>query len=157
MGEIIIRLNQAEKQIAAKIGMRRQITNRQQGTVNQKVHTKDSFEVDRDGFAGEMAFCKIFRLYPDFENRRANADAWHPKMKWVDVKTAPEEHHNLLVRQPKADYPADTYALIIGTWATGVFSYVGYATKEMVFREDNLVDPGFGVCHMIKKKDLIQP
>ena len=157
MGEIIIRLNQAEKEIAAKIGMRRQITNRQQGTVNQKVHTKDSFEVARDGFAGEMAFCKIFRLYPDFENTRANAAAWHPKMKWVDVKTAPEAHHNLLVRQPKADYPADTYALIIGTWETGGFSYVGYATKEMVFREDNLVDPGFGVCHMIKKKDLIQP
>tara|TARA_X000001382_G_scaffold95292_1_gene69749 strand:+ start:40 stop:513 length:474 start_codon:yes stop_codon:yes gene_type:complete len=157
MSEIIIRLNQSEKEIAAKIGMRRQITNRQKGTFNQKVHTKDSFEVDRDGFAGELAFCKIFRLYPDFENKRADADAYHPELKWVDVKTAPESHHNLLVRQPKADHPADTYALVIGKWETGVFSYVGYATKEMVFRNDNLVDPGFGVCHMIKRKDLILP
>ena len=157
MSEIIIRLNQAEKEICAKIALIRQVTNRQIGTVNQKVHEKDSLEVDREGFAGEMAFCKIFRLYPDFENKRADADAYHPKLKWVDVKTAPEQHHNLLVRQPKADHPADTYALVLGKWETGVFSYVGYATKEMVFRNDNLVDPGFGVCHMIKRKDLILP
>jgi|TARA_R100000458_G_C8236229_1_gene216528 hypothetical protein len=157
MSEVIIKLNQTEKEICAKVGMRRQLTNRALGTVNQKVHTKDSFEVDRDGFAGELAFCKIFKLYPDFGNTRADADVFHPELKWVDVKTAPEAHHNLLVRQPKADHPADTYALMLGKWETGVFSYVGYATKEMVFKDDNLVDPGFGICHMIKRKDLILP
>ena len=156
-GEIIVRLNQAEREIAAKIALIRQVTNRKLGTVNQKVHNKNSLEVDREGFAGELAFCKIYRLYPDFGNTRQDADAWHPKMKHVDVKTAPENHHNLLVRQEKYDHPADTYALVLGKWTTGVFSFVGYATSEMVFREDNLVDPGFGVCHMIRQKDLIPP
>ena len=156
MSEIIIRLNQAEKEIAAKMALIRQVTNRTQGTVNQKVHDKDSLEVDREGFAGELAFCKIFKLYPDFGNTRADADAYHPELKWVDVKTAPEQHHNLLVRQPKADHPADTYALMIGTWKIGTFSFMGYATREEVFRDDNLVDPGFGICHRVMQKDLRQ-
>ena len=51
-GEIIVRLNQAEKEIAAKIALIRQTTNRKLGTVNQKVHNKNSLEVDREGFAG---------------------------------------------------------------------------------------------------------
>ena len=156
-GEIILRLNQAEKEIAAKMALIRQVTNRRQGTVNQKVHDKDSLEVDREGFAGELAFCKIYRLYPDLGNTRQDADAWHPVMKHVDVKTAPEDHHNLLVRHTKYDHPADTYALMIGKWETGVFSFKGYATRDMVFRDENLVDPGFGVCHLIKQKDLLPP
>lgn len=101
-----------------------------------------AFDLELNGLAGELAYCQYFNCFPDLtgevKSGKAGTDLGdvRHKGKWIDVKTTKRPFGRLFVPCKKAQCPADAYALMIGEMPT--FEFMGYATKEDVFRDVNL-------------------
>ncbi len=117
--------------------------------VDQAV-TKDQSKII-DGFAGEIAFCKIHNCYLP---KSSESRPWDVMIggKTIDIKTTQIKRGLLLVKYATESNPADLYALIIGNGRR--FEYMGYATKKQMFAKSSLGDLGYGPVWMLEQSDL---
>lgn len=151
MTPIVVELTDHEQRIAKWIARERQASNERAGVVDRKVTPNYSaLGIHEIGFGGELAFCKLFNLYPDFEigPRRGSVDC-ERFGETIDVKT--RAGGDLLVLPRKATLAANVYALMIVDWPR--FQFVGFARGEDIFRTP-LVDLGYGPTHAIPQGDL---
>ena len=100
-------------------------------------------QYEHEGVCGELAYCKLFNLYPRIWDGLAAAesgndpgDIVHDGYR-IDVKTTSFEEGRLLVEPHKRHSPVDFYALMVGTGK--VFRLAGYAPVEDVFRPEHIV------------------
>jgi len=134
-----IKLNDQELDLARKIASLRYGSSREAGVHNAKIGGQSNFETDFMGFAGELAFCKLFNCYPDFAIVAGGADydCIVGGLR-VDVKTTKYRSGHLLSRADK-EYPnIDVFALIIGDALSGEFEFVGWETAKALRSEENL-------------------
>ena len=92
-----------------------------------------------DGLGAEIAFASKFNLFPDltYNPRKGGSDfTARNGRETIDVKTTKWEHGHLLVAPEKSADPSDLYVLMVGEFPS--YRYAGYATKEQVFKEENL-------------------
>src|ERR1051325_2057216 len=126
---IPVTLNEVEQALAKHIAKRRHESNRLHGVTNKKVGVQDNASTDLDGTGGELAFCKVANLYPDFEIVPGGgadlADARLPDGRRVDVKTTPYMTGNLLAREIHDEI--DIFVLVGGKFPSYVI--VGFATR----------------------------
>ena len=66
----VISLNQAERKLAHFVAKNRSGNNRHFNVTNLKISSEDAATVDLEGVCGEIAFCKLFNVYPDIETDR---------------------------------------------------------------------------------------
>jgi hypothetical protein len=156
-----ILLSLPEQKIARYFARERQRINRAAGIIDQQVSLQKAEDTELVGFAGELAFCKLFNLYPDFslEPRRGGHDCvWHGER--VDVKATDCLTGQLLGRPKKKHEPVDIYALMICYWcwndegSEALFTFPGYATRKELFADDRLTDLGRGPVYAIPQCDL---
>lgn len=95
---MIVELTEREYEIACKVGIRRYHAARAMGAENRKMSKTDSqYEVETNGMAAEMAFCKLIGARPDFSDTPQVADC-----EWmgytIDVKATKRMNGRLLWR-----------------------------------------------------------
>ena len=128
-------LTESEQIIATFVAEQRTANNRNAGTTNMRKSEMSDFEIDLQGFAGELAFCRMANVFPDLtvHNRSAskgedNGDCILEGLR-IDVKTSKKADAALWVPVRKIG-TADAYALMTGEFPT--FRLVGLAGVETV-------------------------
>jgi hypothetical protein len=111
-----VSLSYAERKLAHFLAKHRNGNNRHFNVVNLKVSPSSDATVDLEGMCGEIAFCKLFNVYPDMDVDRMPPhplyDCILPGDIRVDVKTTKYETGKLLVdaRKGKKTDGVDLYA-----------------------------------------------
>mgnify|MGYP003138676974 CR=1 FL=1 len=154
MEEIV--LNKQEHELAKYIGKGRQTTAENQRLINYNQCGKDDSWLHVNGACGELAFSKLFKIYPhsflDNFGTKSPYDVWIPEIGGIDVKTTENMRGYLSVEFHKKNYPADHYALMMGKYNR--FLYAGMITKEQLFCEENLKDVGNGPFYSVSHSVL---
>lgn len=152
-----ITLTDAEQLIVNYVAQCRLEANQQNGSHRAPLASgMIAFEVDQQGFGGEMAFCRAMNVFPDFTvtcrsaaKGQDNGDCRVQGLR-IDVKTSKKVTSSLWVKEHKKGC-ADAYALVVGTFPT--FTIIGLANHDMVFDDAFKVGDSFVVDQM----DLIKP
>ncbi len=99
---------------------------------------KTQLQLDIDAFGAELAFCKMFNLYPDLTTfaRKRGPDCYWSDGKKVDVKQSSFKDGDLIVSKHKKVEDADIYVLMYGVMPT--YTYKGWAWSHEVVRAMNL-------------------
>jgi|TARA_R110000765_G_scaffold394026_2_gene487478 hypothetical protein len=122
----VVELSEAERGICRAIAGARNQLNHEAGVEDQRVGTLfNDEEINLNGFGGEMAFCKLFNIFPDFtlELRGAETDmgdATLPSGHTVDVKTTVYPEGKLMAA-PSEKQNHDVYALMTGEFSSYTF------------------------------------
>ena len=153
-----VTLTEHEQRIARFLAKERYNVNRENNVQDAKKGEQSNEFVDLEGIAGEMAFCKIFNLYPDLEIKVTTQDTdagdcilnGHK----VDVKTTSYDTGRLICATWKND-DVDLYALMVGTFPN--YEFRGMATSSYLKQEKNKTDLGRGVVYALRQKDLQFP
>lgn len=146
-----VQLTEAEFLIAQWIAKQRQARNNAAGLVDAKYNgaqpndPQRGIEIHVMGFASEMAFCKMFNVYPDFctDPRHGSADCYRFG-ETIDVKATkarPGGREPLRVRMRKIEGPADLYALIVVDCPivkSSVYRFAGFARAADLLVEERL-------------------
>ena len=128
-------LTESEQLIAKFVAEQRTANNRNAGTVNMRKSEMSDFEIDLQGFGGELAFCRMANVFPDLTVHNRSASKGEDQGDCVfngqriDVKTSKKADAALWVPVRKIG-TADAYALMTGTFPT--FRLVGMADVETV-------------------------
>ena len=120
--------------------------------------SKSQIHLDYIGFIGEMAFAKMFDLYPNFTDKPD--DKWDYKLKdgrTVDVKTTEFEKgkkKRLLIKTYDAPrLTSDLFALVQIDLGKLEATLKGFATKEMILNAP-VLNFGYGPSFAIEMKAL---
>jgi len=128
-------LTDSEQLIARFVAKQRSGNNRNAGTVNMRKSEMSDFEIDLQGFGGELAFCRLANVFPDLTVHNRSASKGEDQGdcilngQRIDVKTSKKAEAALWVPVRKIG-TADAYALMTGTFPT--FKLVGMADVETV-------------------------
>ena len=163
METMYVRLTAAEQRIVRFIAKSRSQTNRQNGITDARVGPQSSEDLDIIGFGAEMAFCKMFNVYPDFsvQPRKGGADCLRFGNA-IDVKSTTYGKGKLLAVPNKELLAADVYALMIVEWAykddesEALFRFAGFAKASELLAENRLTDLGHGPTYAINQDELAQ-
>ena len=153
---MLIVLSDLEMKVATYIGKQRNANDIEAGLVQNKRSSDTGDEINIQGFAAELAFCRHFNLFPDYavEFHGQIEDCVLQDGRTVDVKQTKYESGRLIVPIEKEQKKCDIYYLVTGTMPN--FWLRGYATKEEVFRDESIDDLGYGPSYMIEQKNLHQ-
>jgi len=153
-----VQLNAPELTFAKWVGRERQKAAERRGYNNQNQCGKNDMQIHIDGACGELAFAKIFKLYPasvfDTPGELAPFDCWFPEVGGIDVKTTPNKCGRLNIEYRKVNNPADVYALMCGE--NGRFMYAGMIRGNEALTDKYLTDVGNGAFFAIPQNDLYE-
>jgi len=151
-----ITLNNQEIKLGTWVGNCRQKTAEKRNLKNLNKSGYNDHYIHINGALGELAFAKLFATYPhsvlDEMGSRCIYDVWINDLGGVDVKTTSNLKGSLNVEFHKRDYPADYYALMLGS--NNSFYFAGIISKEKLFIEDNLKNVGNGDFYSINSESL---
>jgi len=148
-----ITLNEAEQRLTEYVSKKRIAyhQHREQTVADKYEHWKvTQEETDREGFGGEIAYCKLVNLYPDLDTNLSTPDydCISCNGEKIDVKTTKYRNGHLIVPVNKITHPADKYVLVTGEFP--VYNIVGQCGAERLFMEENIRDfgkgPGYTLC-----------
>jgi hypothetical protein len=115
------------------------------------VHRVSDFEKRRDGFAAELAFCKLFNVYRDFGTQYTGYDVViGDEMKTVDVKQTSYNDGKLTADIRGKIF--DLYVLMVGQFPR--FVYRGSILREMLFRPENIETIGGKQIYAVEQDHL---
>ena len=157
--ERLVSLNKWERIICEIMGPRRKLDSDLQKRKSQRtMGSKSQIHLDYIGFIGEMAFAKMFDLYPNFTDKPD--DKWDYKLKdgrTVDVKTTEFEKgkkKRLLIKTYDAPrLTSDLFALVQIDLGKLEATLKGFATKEMILNAP-VLNFGYGPSFAIEMKAL---
>ena len=148
-----VTLNEAEQRLTEYIAKKRIAyhQHREQTVADKYEHWKvTQEETDREGFGGEIAYCKLVNLYPDLDTNLSTPDydCISCNGEKIDVKTTKYRDGHLIVPVNKITHPADKYVLVTGEFP--VYNIIGECGAERLFMEENIRDfgkgPGYTLC-----------
>ena len=149
---IKIKLEPDEIAVCNLIGRNRALIARSSGVKDVKMGNQDGAEADVLGFMGEYAFAKHFNVFPDLGlvPRSGSADGILKGYKY-DIKTTTYKNGRLLSTIKDND-DVDMYVLAI---VEEPFVFVaGYALKDELRKESNLIDLGHGKGYGLNQEQL---
>ena len=152
------KFNVQEMKVATWVGKCRQKAAEEFGYSNQNQCGRDDTRLHIDGAAGELAFAKMFKLYPasvfDDFGSLAPYDVWFPELGGVDVKTTGNRSGRLNIEYGKTKNPADIYALVIGR--DDEFEFAGMIAGIDALNQRYLTDIGNGPFFAVPQPDLVE-
>jgi hypothetical protein len=154
---MMVTLNAAEQKLAKFLAQSRYQNARKREIKDAKMGEQTNWETDLEGVAAEIAFCKLFNVYPDMEtdlppDKLPDADAYTFAMGAVDVKATKRPNGRLLARKNKATKNIDTFVLMIGVFPE--YQFVGSASADKLLQDSTLRDLGRGEGHCLDQNDL---
>ena len=148
-----ITLSESEIRIATWLAKMRTDSNREAKVYDHKIGPQDGEYTDLEGMLGEMAFCKLFNVYPDLSIKpQGHSYDCNIGGLRIDVKTT--RHHNgkLLASTTKSVHDCDYYVLMVG--AGGTYELIGYANSKSLIDEKNVIDLGHGPTYGLEQQAL---
>lgn len=155
--DIPIVLSTEEMRIAKTFGAERQRRNDAASVRDGRRHdAMTSVDVHVMGLAGEIAFCKLTNVYPDFttEPRRGTPDCQYFGQT-VDIKTSKSPNANLVVPVRSRALATNWYALMVVAWPSHCFRFCGLAHVVDIERPDRLTDLGKGPVYLVPRGELL--
>ena len=148
-----ITLSEVEQAIARHIGKLRQKANRAKGVQNNRIGPQSDDDTDVEGFAAELASCKLFNVYPDFsiEPRSGGKDFEHMGVRF-DTKETSYPFGQLLATMGKRVGDVDVYVLMIGKLPT--YRFAGCAKASELLLPERITDLGHGDTYALPQSDL---
>ena len=162
-----ISLNMAEQKLAVYLAKRRYGVNRSAGMKDSRIDSDknaDGWKMDLVGIAGEIAFSRLFNVYPDTDisvtcssKGQDHGDVTIPfnGINYVvDVKTTIYSRGKLLV-VPWKDFKnsgVDLYALMTGVFPSYVFR--GFISSKDLFRKENYQTMNGHKCYLANQSKL---
>lgn len=148
-------LNNAEQLVAKYVGEKRYESNRANNVAISKIGPQSHEDTEVNGVCGEIAFCKIFNIYPDFEivYPAPIHDAILNGYK-IDVKTTVYQTGRLLVEITKRKYlhALDYFALMIGEFPQ--YWFIGYMAAKDIMVDSKIIDLGLGDTFAAEQHEL---
>lgn len=135
-----ITLTYCEQKLAHFVAKHRNGNNRHFNVANLKISAESPHTVDLEGIAGEIAFCRLFNVYPDLDTDRPPPHPFYdatippPPGYRIDVKTTKYDNGKLLVDARKDSVKTsavDFYALMTGSFP-GPYTYRGMIAREII-------------------------
>jgi len=150
-----ITLNAAEQRLAKYVSNCRYEDSRKMGLTDCKFGPQSTYETDLEGIGGEIAFCKLFNVYPDLQtgDKTLSDHDCVVNGKRVDVKTSKYEDASLIGSFAKVGKNIDTFALMVGTFPT--YRFAGAAPASKLLQPENIYDLGRGPCYVLNQSQLI--
>ena len=152
-------LSKAEQWIASAIAEQRVNSNRAANSFNAKRSDKSDYEIDLQGFAGELAFCKLMNRFPDFTSDPRSAAKGQDQGDCVvdgfrvDVKTLAADKPMLWIKARKRGC-ADLFALMVGSYPE--YDFKGFVHHDVVFAEGNKhTFPNGDTCYGVPVTTLV--
>jgi hypothetical protein len=138
-------LSTAEQKLAHYVAKNRNGNNRYFNVTNLKISAEDPHTVDLEGIAGELAFCRLFNVYPDIDTDREPPHPLYdavippPPGFRIDVKTTKYDNGKLLVdaRKGVKTEAVDFYVLMTGTFP-GPYTFRGFIAREHIIQPHKL-------------------
>lgn len=130
-------LNDAEQRLVRYLAEKRYSNARDKGFVDCKQGDQSNQLTDLEGMGGELAFCKLFNVYPDLSillDLKAE-DCILPDGRKVDVKTTKYDSGRLVAvtwKTPKVD----AFALMTGTFPE--YKYRGMMSSKELLQEKRI-------------------
>lgn len=151
-----VTLTKMEQAICKYIVSERKRNNSDAGVKEKKVSDQSSDDIEIDGYGGEIAFCRLFNLFPDFTTHPRGqdndfGDCISKTGKRIDVKTTKYETGKLICALWKNNN-VDVYVLMTGTFPN--YTYRGYATAENLKRQENIKNLGRGELYVMDQNNL---
>ena len=136
-----ITLTYCEQKLAHFVAKHRNGNNRHFNVANLKISAESPLTVDLEGIAGEIAFCRLFNVYPDLDTDREPPHPLYdavippPPGFRIDVKTTKYDTGKLLVdaRKGKKTDGVDFYALMTGSFP-GPYTFRGFIAREQIIQ-----------------------
>lgn len=152
-----ITLNETEQRLCKHIAKERYKVNRKKGVKNSKIGNQSDYLTDLEGFGGEMAFCKLFNVYPDLKVQVTNqqtdtGDCVLPNGKVIDVKTTKYKNGKLLAAKWKTCEDIDAYALMVGTFPS--YKFMGFMSRQELLQDSRLTNLGHGEGYAAHQSEL---
>lgn len=151
-------LNETEQALCRAIAKKRYSNNRKSSVKNSKIGGQSNEFTDLEGIGSELAFCKLFNVYPDFsiEPRSSLAgedtgDATLRDGRTVDVK-ATKYSFGRLVAVPWKQPHVDLFALMVGRFPE--YEFRGFMKKDELLKDSRLGTLGHGPTYIAEQKEL---
>lgn len=138
--------------ICETVGRLRSLISRSSKVKDGKIGNQDGAEADVMGMKAEYAFAKAFNIFPDLslKPRSGSADGLL-NGKCYDVKST-NYLDGMLLATRKVNPDVDVYVLAIVK--NRCVRLVGWASKEELIKEDNLIDLGYGKVYGLDQDQL---
>jgi hypothetical protein len=149
-----IELNKCECDIARALARRKQSLLAKGMTWPKKAGPQSETFNNVEGFASELAFCRLFNLYPDLDAFNENPPSYDVVLhdgRTVDVKCTVYENGRLIVAASK-NLTVDLFALMIGKMPA--YRFAGFATGFDLMHPDRLTDYGHGAIYAMEQNEL---
>lgn len=150
---MFIELNENEQMLARHIAKRRFEVSRERGLRDAKRGPMSNEEVDLEGIAAELAFCKLANVYPDLNLDHTNqVDALTRGGSSVDVKATRHEKGRLVAVKWKSSAKVNFFVLMIGTFPK--YRCAGFMPSEDLLQGDRVTDLGSGSVFAAAQDEL---
>ena len=154
----MVSLSEAEQEICKAVATAKHAINRTGGVENKRVGPQDDQFTDLNGFGGELAFCKLFNIFPDFSLEIRNSstdrgDAILPAGYTVDVKTTVYPSGKLIAA-PSLKANHDLYALMTGKFPA--YTFRGFISTETLHNDLYKRQMGDHLTHWAYQSELSQ-
>lgn len=142
-------------QTISRIGAQGRIdARRSAGSTNLRRADTDVLTIDLEGVASEVAFCRLFNVWPDLTvGDVCDWDVTLPGGWRVDVKTTNYRTGRLLVHPNKAGKRIDLDALMVGTFP-GPYVFRGFIRHADACQPCRLEDVGRGINYVVTQGEL---
>jgi len=149
-----ISLSENEQRLAVHIGQKRTANGIRKMLPDTKIGDQSFVETDLEGFAAELAFCKLMNIYPDLETGDflPNYDCVDCNGVTYDVKTTKHKNGRLVATLKKKNNPADKYVLSVGVFPD--YELIGEIGAEEFFQDINIMNLGKGPCYALTQAEL---
>ena len=139
---IEVTLNSAAQIVCKQLALMRYEIARAVGRKDQQIGKQPSWQTDEDGFGGEIAVSRVLNVYPSLV--LSPDSGWDIRYNGyrIDVKTTRYKNGRLLAKLNARSDEVDIYLLVIGTFPE--YDIIGYATKDELLLESNIIDLGHG-------------
>mgnify|MGYP001587368885 FL=1 len=153
-----IELNDIEQDFCKILAKARFENNRDSSIKNSKIGPQSNADTDLEGIAAEIAFCKLFNIYPDFSifirSSTKDTDKYDVVLangKTVDIKTTKYKTGKLLaVSWKKAS--SDYTVLMVGQFPN--YEFKGAIETKELLKKERLGNLGYGETYIATQNEL---
>jgi len=154
----IYKLLKEEQKVVELVAFLRQ-NNKENTGWNGKgtVSKNDPYEQNRNGFGAEFVFCREYNLHPDFSigntSKQKGTDKFDAILNGItiDVKSSNKNHPLMIPKYLKSN--VDIYAYFLCKYPE--YKFMGYATNEMIFKEENLKET-IVLAYVLEQNKLLE-
>lgn len=156
----VVELNDTEQRLARFVAASRTANNRGSGIFNGRRSEESDQEVDLHSFGAELAFAKLFNVYPDLSiclrSVKTGSDHGDAVLdgKRVDVKQTKYVKGRLLAIPDKKASVVDAYALVVGEFPK--YTFRGFMRATDLIADKRLGDLGRGPAYLAEQHELVE-